>query len=491
MAIQTVDSEWTSRQLRNSHHLNFCIAMRLLPHRRHIRARGCGVAVCSLAAAVTAISLFASSILLLAQVPSRQASQEDLPRFRVSATVTHLKLLLDDGPPAIEIITTAPVTPAISKLADPMRLVIDLPNTNMSVSHKQVPVQGEDISSIRLELNAANPPTVHVEVDLRKPMDYTWESAGNRLLVRRHAIDLKLTPASAPIAPVDLGNVVPVDRLASGASITASSDTTVLRLRHGGDFFVCPRTTVAVTHSRSGPDMMLALSTGALEAHVTLDNSADEVITPDFRILLRGPGEFDYAIRADSQGNTCVRTLPGNTSQAIIYELMGDGKYEFQPRDQIVFHAGRLSSEDTAFHGASPDGNDTILPVECGCPPPPQPPVLLASGAAAGEGVDASAQGSSSASVKEPSSASLGTEPSLEAATGTKLRGAGADTAELPDWQRNLPHAKAEATLTFTPSGYRSAGALPVSSRPAPIPMAALPPPLPTQERAPVKHKRF
>src|SRR5580692_9730353 len=350
MAIQTVDSEWTSRQLRNSHHLNFCIAMRLLPHRRHIRARGCGVAVCSLVVAVTAISLFASSILLLAQVPSRQASQEDLPRFRVSATVTHLKLLLDDGPPAIEIITTAPVTPAISKLADPMRLVIDLPNTNMSVSHKQVPVQGEDISSIRLELNAANPPTVHVEVDLRKPMDYTWESAGNRLLVRLHAIDLKLKPASAPIAPVDLGNVVPVDRLASGASITASSDTTVLRLRHGGDFFVCPRTTVAVTHSRSGPDMMLALSTGALEAHVTLDNSADEVITPDFRILLRGPGKFDYAIRADSQGNTCVRTLPGNTSSAIIYELQGDGKFEFQPRDQIIFHSGRLSPEDTALH---------------------------------------------------------------------------------------------------------------------------------------------
>jgi hypothetical protein len=264
----------------------------------------------------------------------------------------------------------------------------------------------------------------------------------------------------------------------------------VMLLRRGGDFYVCPHSTVSVNRSRNGPDLMLAIGVGALETHIKLGNSTDEVVTPDFRILLRGPGEFDYAIRADPQGNTCVKTLPGNTSPAIIYELLGDGKYEFQPRDQIVFHAGRLRSEDTAFHGASSDGNETILPVECGCPPPPQPQVLLASGAAAGEGVDASAQGSSSASVKEPSSAPLGTEPSLEATTGAKLPGA--ETAELPDWQRNLPHAKAEATLTFTPSGYRSAGALPVSTRrPAPIPMAALPPPLSTQERAPLKHKRF
>jgi hypothetical protein len=371
-----------------------------------------------------------------------------------------------------------------------MRLVIDLPNTNMSVSHKQVPVQGEDISSIRLELNAANPPTVHVEVDLRKPMDYTWESAGNRLLVRLHAIDLKLKPASAPIAPVDLGNVVPVDRLASGASITASSDTTVLRLRHGGDFFVCPRTTVAVTHSRSGPDMMLALSTGALEAHVTLDNSADEVITPDFRILLRGPGKFDYAIRADSQGNTCVRTLPGNTSSAIIYELQGDGKFEFQPRDQIIFHSGRLSPEDTALHSGSEQGSDTILPVECGCPPPAAPPpVLLASNA--DESGRPDPERTSSPVLAGPAAPSESEAP-REASAATKFPDPGVEMPKLPVYLKDQPHASAEATLTFTPSPSQTFTApLPLSSRLTPSPITALPPPDPTQDRAPAHKRRF
>jgi AMIN domain len=447
--------------------------------------------VCSAATLLAAISLFCSPLQLRAVSPAQRESDQEVAGSQSPATVVHFNVFLKDGTPAVEIITTDPVKPKISKLAEPMRLVIDLPNTNMSVPRKLVSVKSQDVGAIRLELSATDPPQVHVEIDLLKPLDYTWESAGNRLLVELHAMVAKSPPGPPPIAAVDYSNVVPVDRVPSGSSVTALSDTTVMRLRRGGDFYVCPHSTVSVNRSRNGPDLMLAIGVGALETHITLGNSTDEVVTPDFRILLRGPGEFDYAIRADPQGNTCVKTLPGNTSPAIIYELLGDGKYEFQPRDQIVFHAGRLRSEDTAFHGASSDGNETILPVECGCPPPPQPPVLLASGAAAGEGVDASAQGSSSASVKEPSSASLGTEPSLEAATGTKLRGAGADTAELPDWQRNLPHAKAEATLTFTPSGYRSAGALPVSSRPAPIPMAALPPPLPTQERAPVKHKRF
>jgi hypothetical protein len=461
--------------------------MRTPLQRRHARDGGRSLFLCSAAAALlAAISLLSSPLQLLGGSPAQRESDPKAPGSQGAATVVHFNVFLKDGTPAVEIITTAPVTPKISKLDDRMRLVIDLPNTNMSVPSKLVPVKSQDVSAIRLELSATDPPVVHVEIDLLKPLDYTWEASGNRLLVRLHAIATKSPPGPPPIVAADFSNVVPVDRVPSGSSVSALSDTTVLRLPRGGDVYVCPRTTVSVNRSRSGPDLMLAIGVGALETHITLGNSADEVVTPDFRILLRGPGEFDYAIRADSQGNTCVRTLPGNTSPAIIYELMGDGKYEFQPKDQILFHAGRLSSEDTAFHAASSDGDDTILPVDCGCPPPPTPPVLLASGAAAGDAIVPATSGAST----DPTSAPPGAEPS-EATTGAKLPDAGAQMAELPAWQRNLPHAKAEATLTFTPSAPALAGALPLSNRPTPFPMADVPPPLPMPEPAPVKHKRF
>jgi AMIN domain len=452
---------------------------------RHTRDKGCGLFLCSVTTLLAAIALFTFPLLLLGRSRSSHKSHEELPGSQTVATVLRVKLLLNNGTPAVEIVTTAPVNPRISKLDEPMRLVIDLPNANMSVPRKLIPLESQDVSAIRLELSATDPPLVHMEVDLRKPMEYTWEAAGNRLLVRLRAIDGKLSPVSATIDAVG-SNVVPVDRLASGASVTASSDTTVLRLRRGGDFYVCPRTAVSVTRSRNGPDLMLAISGGALETHVTLENSADEVITPDFRILLRGPGEFHYAIRTDPQGNTCVRTLPGNTSSAIIYELMGDGKFEVQPQDQLVFHGGRLSPEDTALHSASANGGYTILPVECGCAPPARP-VLLASTRAEGELSDPSSQKSSSLPPSGPASAPSETQPSAETIAGAKLPAPGVEIPELNAWLRDQPHVEVEATLVYQPSPSLGT-ALPLSARRTPSPMMVLPPPVPTRE---VRHKRM
>ena len=151
-------------------------------------------------------------------------------------------------------------------------------------------------------------------------------------------------------------------KIESGSSVTAGDATADLKLTRGGDVRICPKTSVSVTASGSGRDLMFAMNTGALEAHYTLGSSADSVMTPDFRILLAGPGIFHFAISSDAQGNACVRALPQNTASLIVSELNGDGTYQVKPNVQVLFKHGTVADP-------SP-----FVPPDCGCPAP-LPPV--------------------------------------------------------------------------------------------------------------------
>jgi hypothetical protein len=361
--------------------------------------------------------------------------------------------------PALEIIATRPLVPQITKLASPPRLVIDLPKAYLS-SRQKVTFRDAEVNRIRVDQFRKNPPTVRLVVELSKACDVGWDEAGNRLTVRIRAEHPSPAPAPSPVAaqglapasipgePPSSGALVMAgDRLAPGSSITAGADTAVVNLERGGQVRVCPGTTVSVASSPDRHSLMLALSTGALETHYRLDASADSILTPDFRILLAGPGEFDYAISADSRGNTCVRALLGNTASAVVSELMGDGIYQVKPFEQVVFHSGHLAVLDAS------------VPADCGCPAPSTTVLRASAESPPANSVQVTPPAASPTHLEnqapERAQAAAGT-PNLVGApspsAGATIAPAAPETASLPELKPTDIHVQVDAPFVFRAS---------------------------------------
>lgn len=387
--------------------------------------------------------------------------------------VTSVRIVHERGVPAVEILSSGgPVIPQIQTLDAPPRLVIDLPNSRLGLTRKRIAIQKENILAIRVDQYQKNPPVTRIVLDLLAPYGYSWDGAGHRLMVRLKpaggadanagkksspfqpptvaGMSLESAPAVVPVASGAGAMAVAGSRIASGSSITAGSDTAVLRLA-GGELFVCPGTSVSVTPSQTKRDLMFGISTGALEAHYTLKASADTVLTPDFRILFAGPGEFHYAISADTHGNTCVRALKGNTSSAIVSELMGDRIYQVKPAEQAVFHSGQI------------DKVDSEVPLECGCPPPS--PQMEAAAQYAPNVPDSELPekvrvGGSERPAAVANPGSLDATPGAGAGvatSGARLSN-GPETAPLPASRPNDVHTQVDAPLVFTAKNRAAAG---------------------------------
>jgi hypothetical protein len=398
-----------------------------------------------------------------------QDTASQLPRpAGPSPVINSVRIVHERGVPALEVLSTRPVVPAIQTLDSPPRLVIDLPNSRMGLSRKRIAIQKENILAIRVEQYQETPPVTRIVLDLLAPYGYTWDGAGNRLMVRLKppedvnaagkspfqppsAPSLAITPTPA-FVPGTAGHgsvVLAGRRIAAGSSVMAGSDTAVLHLSRGGEVRVCPGTTVSVTPSKNKHELMLGMSTGALETHYALDASADSVLTPDFRILFAGPGEFHYAVSADSHGNTCVRALMGNTSSAIVSELIGDRIYQVKPSEQAVFRAGQI------------DKVDSNVPLECGCPPPAPvmrtetPSTLPDSASLSGK----ARLGSTGSDAEQPEP-STGMNSSSQPAASQPTLSNGPETAPLPPSQANDVHIQVDAPFVFTARNRAVAGSL-------------------------------
>ena len=342
------------------------------------------------------MSQFALAVLLAVMAATSARAQPGM------ATVEHIAVVPSSKGLSVQITASRAVKPHLTRLDNPIRIVIDLPDTVLPGGLRRIEVNGKDISEVRASQWKQSPPIARIVVQLKRAREFSVISTGNKVALwllpgtAQAAAQQEQQPAQAVAQPAATQPASPVaapvyqpattyepvanfTTLRGAESVSAMGNPTVLRLPRGGEIHVCPGTTLSVTPSKNGRDLMLGLSTGTIETHYPLGAAADVILTPDFRILLPGPGQFDMAVSADRQGNTCVRTLPGNTSAAVVSEIMGNDTYQVNAGDQVLFHGGRLQNASSAatLDCGCPLRTVPVMRAEMPAPPPAETPAAV------------------------------------------------------------------------------------------------------------------
>ncbi|HLY43917.1 MAG TPA: hypothetical protein VKR52_22080 [Terracidiphilus sp.] len=156
--------------------------------------------------------------------------------------------------------------------------------------------------------------------------------------------------------------------IAATGTVTSGSTTTDVTLPRRGTLRVCASTTVKLAADSSipkgdTPGLMMALDHGAVETSFATGRNADILLTPDFRILISGPGAADVKVRLGDHGDTCIDNPGVSAPYVLVTSVFDGGDYRVQPGQRVMFQHGSL--HEVVDNEKEP----------CGCPPSSTPAV--------------------------------------------------------------------------------------------------------------------
>jgi hypothetical protein len=209
------------------------------------------------------------------------------------------------------------------------------------------------------------------------------------LFVLAAALPVASPGQQPPAAPPDTSNpiaIVPIDstskdqaqvtgalQLSGGSAfilangtVTSGATTTNVVLPHRGVLRVCASTVVSLTADKSVPEgetpgLMMAIAHGAVEASFATGRNSDILLTPDFRILIGGPGAVEVKVRLGEHGDTCIDNPGADAPYVLVSSVFEGGAYRVQPGQRVMFQHGSL--KEVVDQEKEP----------CGCPPASRP----------------------------------------------------------------------------------------------------------------------
>jgi AMIN domain len=176
-----------------------------------------------------------------AKPAAKTATPADKPAKSQTASsqnnqLQHVNVVPGGNDIQIEISSSEAVTPRITKLSSPARVLVELPETVVATAQNKIPVGSGGVKGVRIGMDGKNPPTTSVVVDLEKTLPYDVSSgpAGKFALIlhTQGGSDVaKSAPAPAKAAPVATAKVAssPVPKTAV-ATVTTTKAVAALKV---------------------------------------------------------------------------------------------------------------------------------------------------------------------------------------------------------------------------------------------------------------------
>ena len=102
----------------------------------------------------------------------KTAAPKAEPASGANNKVQHVNVVPGTDDIQIEINSSQAVTPRVTKLSSPERILVELPETALASSQNKIPVGSGGVKGVRIGMDGKNPPTTSVVVDLEKSIAY-------------------------------------------------------------------------------------------------------------------------------------------------------------------------------------------------------------------------------------------------------------------------------------------------------------------------------
>jgi len=158
----------------------------------------------------------------VAAKPAVAAKSIVAPSLSQNNKLEHVKILHDADDVQIQIASREAVTPKVSKLSSPARVVVELPSTVMATAQNKIAFGSAGVKGVRIGTDGKTPPTTSVVVDLEQAMAYELTPGpGNEFVLTLHTNTVAKNSVSS--TPVKASAAAPKVQAVAGKPMVVAS----------------------------------------------------------------------------------------------------------------------------------------------------------------------------------------------------------------------------------------------------------------------------